>query len=885
MIGTTLGHYKVTERIGAGGMGIVYKARDLHLDRFVALKILPHEKVAEPERKRRFVQEAKAASALNHPNIVHVYDIDQADGTDFIAMEYVEGRTLDQLIPGKGMRLGEALKCSAQIADALAAAHTAGIVHRDLKPANVMVTEKGLVKVLDFGLAKLAERTESDELGTTETMEPRTEEGTILGTVAYMSPEQAEGRKIDTRSDIFSFGSMLYEMLTGQRAFGGHTRVSTMAAILRDEPKLIAEAAGAIPRDVEKLVRRCLQKDVQRRFQHMDDVKIALEELKEESESGVLRAAVPVVARRVLPAKYAVIAVAAVVILAAGAYWLTRQRSNEQEAPLTAGPLTSYAGEEACPSFSPDGTQVAFQWCTEGPSANCDIYVKQISVEPPQRLTFDPADNFSPAWSPDGQFIAFLRRLSLSDAALLVIPQRGGEARVLVESGVSLPTDVTLACLAWTLDSKWLAFPWAEPGKSDGGLFLLSVETLEKRRLTEGKDANPAFSPDGRTLAFARGKGGAGSDTYLLHLGEGGVPRGAPELVASGHPFCRGVAWTPDGSEIVLAINSYGSGGLWRMAASASAKSRRLPVVSEDVWQPAISLQGNRLAYTVPQWKIGIWGVELRGMDRKPGAPFRLVPSTRSEACPAYSPDGKRIAFTSDRSGHFEIWKSNSDGSNAVQLTSFASGEATGPSWSPDGREFAFMVGTGGEWSVYVMSANGSAPRRLTSERTGAMPWPCWAPDGRSIYFVSSRSGSSEIWKIPAAGGDAVQVTRNGGNLPQVSPDGRLLYYSKSDRDPEQCSVWRMPVGGGQEAEVIDSVNCDGLWAALQQGVYFIGKPDEKRQSDIRFYEFATGKTSRIMTVDREMFKRVAVSPDGRTILWPQYDQGGSDLMLVKNFR
>ncbi len=231
LVGRTIAHYCIEEMIGAGGMGVVYKARDTHLERNVAIKLLPAEAVAEPERKRRFVQEAKSASALNHPNIIHIYDIDSADGIDFIAMEYVAGKaldqwstlrqTLDQLIGRKGLQIGEALKYAVQIADALAAAHAAGIVHRDLKPANIMVTEKGLVKVLDFGLAKLIETSQGETTATTQTIEPLTEEGTIIGTVAYMSPEQAEGRKVDARSDIFSFGSVLYEMLTGSRAFQG----------------------------------------------------------------------------------------------------------------------------------------------------------------------------------------------------------------------------------------------------------------------------------------------------------------------------------------------------------------------------------------------------------------------------------------------------------------------------------------------------------------------------------------------------------------------------------------------------------------------------------------------------------------------------------------
>ena len=277
-----LGHYEVLEKLGEGGMGVVWKARDTRLDRFVALKVLPAEKMGEPERERRFVQEARAASALNHPNIITIYDIDRADDASFIAMEFVHGKALDQLIPRKGLRLNEALKYATQIADALSAAHAAGIVHRDLKPGNVMVNENGNVKVLDFGLAKLTEQGAGGEFTRTETIaqSAKTEEGKIVGTVSYMSPEQAEGKKVDARSDIFAFGALLYEMLTGRRAFQGDSKLSTLAAILNNEPEPVEQVVSGIPREVTRIVQRCLRKDPQRRAQGMADVKLALEELR-----------------------------------------------------------------------------------------------------------------------------------------------------------------------------------------------------------------------------------------------------------------------------------------------------------------------------------------------------------------------------------------------------------------------------------------------------------------------------------------------------------------------------------------------------------------------------------------------------------------------------
>ena len=282
MIGQTLGHYRIDSKLGEGGMGVVYRAFDTHLERAVAIKVLRPDATASADRKRRFVQEAKSASALNHPGIVHIYDIDSAslpDGSiDFIAMEFVPGKTLDQYIGKSGLTLKDALKYGIQIADALARAHAAGIVHRDLKPANIIVADDGRVKLLDFGLAKLTEVIDGDPEGATVTIAaqetPQTEEGAILGTVAYMSPEQAEGRKVDGRSDIFSFGSVLYEMVTGRRAFEGTNKISTLGAILHTETKAASEVAAGVPTELDKIIARCLRKDPERRAQGLSLIHI-----------------------------------------------------------------------------------------------------------------------------------------------------------------------------------------------------------------------------------------------------------------------------------------------------------------------------------------------------------------------------------------------------------------------------------------------------------------------------------------------------------------------------------------------------------------------------------------------------------------------------------
>jgi serine/threonine protein kinase len=292
MKGRTLLHYEILDKLGEGGMGTVWQARDTRLNRIVAIKTLPADKLADDQRKRRFVQEARSASALNHPNIVTIYDINSDNGADFIVMELVRGKTLSELISRRGPRLNDLLSYAIQTADALSKAHAAGIVHRDLKPGNIMVTEEGRVKVLDFGLAKLTEPAPPAQDEETRTIKPATEDGAIVGTISYMSPEQAEGKPVDARSDIFSFGAVLYEMATGARAFQGSSKLSTLSAILRTNPKPPSDLAPGIPRDLDKIIARCLRKDPARRYQTMTDLKLALEDLREESESGTTGQAV-----------------------------------------------------------------------------------------------------------------------------------------------------------------------------------------------------------------------------------------------------------------------------------------------------------------------------------------------------------------------------------------------------------------------------------------------------------------------------------------------------------------------------------------------------------------------------------------------------------------
>ncbi len=435
LAGKTISHYRVIEKLGVGGMGTVWKALDTRLNRHVALKVL-HAALhaattSDPERKLRFVQEARSASALNHPNIITIHDIDQADGADFIAMEFVPGKSLDQLISRKGLRLIHAIDYAIQVADALVAAHGAGIVHRDLKPANIMVNESGCVKVLDFGLAKLTEKAGGENAVSATYESPGTDEGMILGTVSYMSPEQAQGKKVDARSDIFSFGAVLYEMITGRRAFAGDSMVSILSAVLRDNPKPAYGIVTGIPRDLDRIVTRCLRKDPNQRYQHAGDLKIDLQQIdlqpaREEPASGG-----PITRPDVGRLRWFVAAAAFITASFAIGRWFRAPEAAPAAWRLTQ--LTRDAGLSNRPALSRDGRLVAYS-SDAGQDGGMDLYVKQLAGGQPIRLTSDGAGNTWPDFSPDGSRIVF--RSNRGGGGIYEIPAFGGQSRLLARNGL-----------------------------------------------------------------------------------------------------------------------------------------------------------------------------------------------------------------------------------------------------------------------------------------------------------------------------------------------------------------------------------------------------------------------------------------------------------------
>jgi serine/threonine protein kinase/Tol biopolymer transport system component len=879
LIGQNISHYRIVEKLGEGGMGVVYKARDTHLDRFVAIKVLPPEKVADPQRKARFVQEAKAASALNHPNIVTIHDISSEDGHDFIAMEYVAGKTLEQLIPRKGMRLNEALRIAVQIADALGRAHAAGIVHRDLKPGNVMVDDHGRVKVLDFGLAKL---TENPPLGAderTQTLNPATEEGTIVGTLAYMSPEQAEGKQVDARSDIFSFGAVLYEMLTGRRAFQGDSKASTLAAVLSREP---APLGAEIPRDVERIVTRCLRKSPERRYQHLADVKVELEDLKEESDSGSLVGQPVRVVRR--KPSFWLIAAVAVPVLAVGG-WIAWQRLRAPVPAPRVVALTSYPGIERYPAFSPDGRQIAFSWNGEKQD-NEDIYVRLVGSGAPLRLTTDPAPDTSPAWSPDGTQIAFLRTQG-DQTTVYITPALGGQERKVFSFHPvpSLGLWYLTPTLRWSPDGQWLAIPQLDSGDTNA-ISLVHVGRGEQRRLvssqvTAGRLYWPTFSPKGDLLAYAACPGERSCDVNLLELGRDYAPKGGPRRLTRQGATVEGIAFTADGQALIYgaALDLASSSFLWRVPVSGSAQPERVEITGGGAIHPAVSPDGTRLAYSRSEPDVHIW------QFREGAAPRPVLSSTNTDVDPAYSPDGKRVAFSTARSGKgSELWVANADGTNPIGLTD-ANGRMLGsPRWSPDGRWIAFDAqGEDGHWDVYLIDSAGGQPRCLTPPQSDEN-LPSWSRDGKWIYFASNRTGRYEIWRMPAGGGESVQITTEGGLQSAESWDGKTLYYSKDLGYSRP--LFARPLAGGAERKALESVV--GLsFAVAEDGIYYVYRPEAISSFgfEIRFRDSATGKDRVLYRSELAAVQGLAVSPDRKTILYCAAARINANLMMVENFR
>jgi Tol biopolymer transport system component/predicted Ser/Thr protein kinase len=776
VIGKTVSHYRILEKLGGGGMGVVYKAEDTKLGRTVALKVLPPERVADPNRKRRFVQEARAASALNHPNIITIYDIDEAEGVHYIAMEYVEGKTLDRLIARHGLRVNEALKYAVQMATALAKAHSAGIVHRDLKPTNVMVTDDGLVKVLDFGLAMLTEAAPTGDAETAVTLEPTTEEGTIVGTVGYMSPEQAEGKPVDARSDIFSFGSVLYEMLTGQRAFQGETKVSTIAAILREEPKPLSQVVEGLPREVERIVKRCLRKDPAHRVQHMDDLKLALEELKEESDSGELADTAAAVGAglarpregKALPYKWAALAAIVVIAAAAVIYWLTRPLPPPRV--VSSVQITNDGTAKAPPIFT-DGSRLYFTAAEVGLGAPCQVSVAGGRPAPiPAPIAAPYQSGGVVGMSPDGaELLVQSNQGTVSEGPLWVIPTVAG-------SGYRI-SGVTSSDASWSPDGQKMVYCRGNT------LNLAKRDGSEPHQLATvpGTPSWVRFSPDERVLRFTAYD--PKTNSYSLWEVASDGTNLHPLLPGWNNPpdECCG-NWTPDGKYYVFQSTRNNRGDIWairektRLFGSLNPEAIRLTSGPLDLSGVTPSKDGKRL-FVIGSQRRG----ELARCDVRSG---ELVPYLGGISADTvdFSRDGQWMTYVAYPEG--TLWRSKLDGSERLQLT-FPPLTAYLPRWSPDAKHIAFQGFTPAKpWTMYMVAAEGGSLEQMATG-VGDVGWTA---DGKSLVY----SELPQLVQAGAGGKLAIRLmdlrTRQVSTLPEseglysprASPDGRYIAAIRS---------------------------------------------------------------------------------------------------------
>jgi eukaryotic-like serine/threonine-protein kinase len=883
MIGQSLGRYTIESQLGEGGMGIVFKARDTQLGRAVAIKILPPDKVADPDRKRRFVQEAKAASALNHPNIITIYDIGSDQGRDFIVMEYLAGTTLDHVIPPNGLPLARALTYSIDIADALAKAHEAGIIHRDLKPANVMIANDGGVKILDFGIAKLLEAVEPSASTRTGVV---TEEGTTIGTTAYMSPEQADGRRLDGRSDIFSFGSVLYEMVTGRKAFSGESRLSVLAKILNEDPAPPSRLTAAVPPDLEKAILRCLRKDPARRFQTMADLKVALEDLA--LDSTIAQHARPSSRRSLFEWRWAIAGLVPVLIIAAYFAW-PALRAPENHEPLVARPLTSLPGIVRFPSLSPDGNHVVFTW-TGARQDNPDVYVQQIGAGSPLKLTSDPANDYSPSWSPDGRTIAFLRRsLSGAQSEVRLVAPLGGPERKLADIQTHAPL-YRPNSLSWCPDSTCVLVTDAPGDDKPDAVYAVDLDTSEKRQMTYPEppdaDADPAISPDGGSLIFRRDATPFSGVFYRLALKGHFIPNREPVRLTPTLSASKPV-WMPDSREILFG----GRGGLWRLDTMNGGAPTRLPFVGQDGLTPAVTRGPDgrqRLVYVRSFTDGNLWRVDTpTAGSTAPSPPVAVVTSTRFDYLPSLSPDAKRLAFLSDRSGETELWVAEPGGSNAIQLTSLAVLPGF-PRWSPDGTLITFHGDPAGRADVLVVPAGGGKPRVLTSDTAGGS-FPSFSRDGQWIYYSHS---DHRIWKLPVAGGASVQVTKEIGQLAIESSDGLDLYYLTAVERP--TALWSVPIAGGTPVKILDGI-ARGNVDVIEGGIYYVeqvsgetgGFATERtgRETRLQYFDFSTRRSTTVAHNLGTVGLGLSASRDGRTVFFSRVDSSVDELMIVDDFR
>ena len=828
---TRLGAFEILSPVGAGGMGEVYRARDTRLDRIVAIKILHPDLSSSPENRRRFEREARAISSLNHPHICTLYDIGHDQGMDYLVMEFLEGETLADRLEKSALPLNQLLKIAMELSDALEKAHRPGIVHRDLKPGNVMLTKAG-AKLMDFGLAKPAAPSvtaAADEAATVS--KPLTEEGKIVGTLQYMAPEQLEGKEVDARSDIFSFGAVLYEMATGRRAFEGKTRASVIAAILQKEPEAIRAINPIMPAALEHIVQTCLAKDPQDRWQSAHDINCELQWIVQSEQTA--KAGFDTTKRSWLRRHGAWLSAAALLIAAVIGYWVSNLRTQTASGSavhftVQIPPETPLEDSYPGLAVSPDGIHIVS--IVKTPTGNYKLYIHHLDGSAPKMM---PAPSMGTAsfFSPDGRWVAFaaakkVQKMALSGDQLLDV--------------CSLP-DIGLGG-TWARDGH-LYFGMAGHGISrvpeNGGV----PEQVTKLESAEQEHDWPQLLPNNEDLLFTARRRLRGDAVVVQSLKNGqrrfvleNATRGT--WISTGHLlfFRANTLWAvpfdaartvTTGPEFMLPYHVFedvksfwvspefvvSPGGTLVYAAARDKKTsvvmvdrtgavRPLPIPPGDYWDPQLSPDGRFLAVSVKQGQSFLWVYDLARElpTRLSEAQLNGIAPTWSDMAPTWSPDGRLLVFTRGHTigGTSLMWMPADGSAEPRKLYEFPKGFVAATSWSRDGKRLAVVqfdsagntiqMGTLPTTYTPVSSVRGpvlqAAGEPVALANASGEAWQAmFSPDGHWIAYTSSEFGQSEVYVRSAEpGGGRWQVSRDGGLQPHWSANGKELYYRIGDK-------------------------------------------------------------------------------------------------------
>jgi serine/threonine protein kinase len=880
--GTKLGPYEIVALLGAGGMGEVYRAHDTKLGRDVALKLLPTRFAADADRVSRLEREAQMLASLNHPHIGAIYGFEDTGNMPALVLELVEGDTLDERVRKRPMPLSEALAIAQQVADALDDAHRNGIIHRDLKPSNVKITPDGVVKVLDFGLAKAFSAPGSASELSTMTAGGAIG-GLILGTAAYMSPEQARGEAVDKRTDIWAFGCVLYEMLTGSSAFARGTFTDTLAAVVGAEPEWKALPAGT-PDSVRRLLTRCLQKDARRRLHDIADARIELEDtMATPAEAG----SIPVPPRRwpLVLASLSLGIVAALVFL-----WVARDRfgrpAAETSADIRVTRLTDLPGLQESPAISPDGKSVAF---SSGVAGKRQVFVQLIAGGAPLQITRDATDHERPRWSPDSSSILYFSPAASGtvQGSIWEIPALGGVPRRVVNSVGG--ADVS------ALDGRLAFFRLAKEGvqlvtaPADASRFDVVAEFAPVTYYLY-----PRWSPDGKWIAFQRG------DSIRFDIFVAPATGGQPRQLTRDNDMMGGFAWLPDSTGIVYSSSRGGTMpylptlGLWQVTLRDGAV-RRVTSGETSYMSPDISKSGailvSRMKLQTDIWRFPVDGQPADNVHRG----VRVTHQTGLVLTPTPSPNDKEVAFLTDSGGHANLWVVNTETGELRQITHERDPNVNVgvPVWSPDGREIAFVSSRGNQgltFGVWLVDSDGSNLRNLANPGLG----PAWSPDGRWVYY-STRGGAATdvvLKKVPVDGGPAVTVrTERLRNV--IGLHGATLYYlferplvdgtpefeirAATPEDAPFRVVARIPASRVPIWQILNpALSPDGKWLVQTLTDGFT--------TNLWALSTATGEWRQITDFgERPTFiaRRVSWSSDGRSI-FAAVAEGDSNIVLLE---